>query len=130
MSREVTWHEYVFSRHTFSICSVSDQAIRELINFPLVFCFSLLVFFLFFSFVVLLFFYYFFSFSVFIVLLCMHCKDKQQRPFRGSEANERHQAIPTLRCISQSTSRFRCSESTSVHTFSISSLSDSSSISS
>ena len=52
MSREVTWHEYVFSRHTFSICSVSDQAIRELIHFPLVFCFSLLVFFLFFSFVV------------------------------------------------------------------------------
>ena len=127
MSREVTWHEYVFSRHTFSICSVSDQAIRELINFPLVFCFSLLVFFLFFSFVV---FCFLFSFSVFIVLLCMHCKDKQQRPFRGSEANDRHQAIPTLRCISQSTSRFRCSELTSVHTFSICSLSDSSSISS
>ena len=67
MSREVTWHEYVFSRHTFSICSVSDQAIRELINFPLVFCFSLLVFFLFFSFVV--FFNYFFSFGFYCFVM-------------------------------------------------------------
>ena len=93
MSREVTWHEYVFSRHTFSICSVSDQAIRELIHFPLVFCFSLLVFFLFFSFVVFLFFLSFIISLVFrFLLFCYACTAKISSKGH-SEAQRRMSAI-------------------------------------
>ena len=88
MSREVTWHEYVFSRHTFSICSVSDQAIRELINFPLVFCFSLLVFFLFFSFVV----FSIISLVVRFLLFCYACTAKISSKGH-SEAQRRMSAI-------------------------------------
>ena len=88
MSREVTWHEYVFSRHTFSICSVSDQAIRELIHSPLVFV--LVCWFS--SYFLVLLFFFIISLVFRFLLFCYACTAKISSKGH-SEAQRRMSAI-------------------------------------